>query len=102
MCGVARLATGSVLAAIVAHLSWRAADLVRDLRVAGTIDPLVTSTYPYPSWSPSVLIGATTATVLLGFLLTRFGREGGDERQVATAGDAPPPPPKASDDEDGA
>jgi membrane protease YdiL (CAAX protease family) len=102
MCGVARLTTGSVLAAIAAHLGWRAADLVRDLRVTGTIDPLVTATYPYPSYTRPVLIGATVATIALGLLLTRFQRPAEDDRAEAGASKRPLEPPSEPDDEDDA
>ena len=103
MCGVARLATGTVLAAIVAHLGWRAADLVRDLRVTGTIDPLVTSTYPYPRFELPILAGATVATFALGLLLTRLARAPGDDRAEATPNVGPKPPPaERADHEDDA
>lgn len=102
MCGVARLTTGSVVAAILAHLGWRAADLVRDLRVTGTIDPLVTSTYPYPAYSVQVVAGATAATLALALLLTRTSRAPGDDRAEARPGDAPKPPPVDRDPEDDA
>ena len=66
------------------------------------IDPLVTSTYPYPAYSRAVLVGATVATIGLGLLLTRLGRAAGDDRVEATTGTGPKPPPveRADDGDD--
>lgn len=91
MLGLARFATGTVLASIGAHLAWRGADLARDARVAGTIDPLVTATYPYPPYTLPVIAAGTAATLLFALILLRLGRNqdrDGDERQ--------PPGPKAA------
>jgi membrane protease YdiL (CAAX protease family) len=101
MCGVARLTTGSVVAAVVAHLAWRGADLARDLRVTGTIDPLVTATYPYPAYSMPVLVGGTVATIALALLLTRFAPAAADDRvETAPLRPSTKPPPRPDDEDD--
>lgn len=92
--GHARLASGSVLASIGAHFAWRLSDLARDQRVAGTIDPLVTSTTQYPAWPRSTLIVFGAATVAFALVLWRFGRVGGDK----DADDAQPSPPAPDSD----
>jgi hypothetical protein len=99
----ARLATGSVLASIGAHFAWRLADLARDQRVAGTIDPLVTATYPYPPWGTTTLALFTAATIGFALVLHRFGRVGGtDETDDRDDPRRTPPatPPNADDDRD--
>jgi membrane protease YdiL (CAAX protease family) len=93
--GHARMATGSVLASIGAHFAWRLADLARDQRVAGTIDPLVTATYPYPAWNKTTLALFSVATVAFALVLQRFGRVGGtDERDDRDDPKHAPPAPK--------
>ncbi|GAC1353363.1 MAG: hypothetical protein NVSMB47_05150 [Polyangiales bacterium] len=78
---LARFSTGSVLGAIGAHVAWRLGDLARDAQVAGTIDPLVTATYPFPSLPPAVLALSTGVALACAAVLVRYGRLGGtDER----------------------
>jgi membrane protease YdiL (CAAX protease family) len=67
----ARLATGSVLAAIGAHLAYGGAALAHSFRVYGTIDPLVSDTSA--RLSNQVLVGTALATVALAWLLARVG-----------------------------
>ncbi len=68
----ARLATGSVLAAIGAHLGYRAAELAHTFRAYGTIDPLVTG-LTSASLSPRVLVAAGLGTIACAWLLARVG-----------------------------
>lgn len=77
----ARLATGSVLAAIGAHLGYRAAELAHAFRAHGTIDPLVTG-LTSARLSPRVLVAAGLGTIVSAWLLARVGEgEGeGEER----------------------
>lgn len=68
----ARLATGSVLGAIAAHLGFRGAELAQAVRTHGTIDPFVTG--DVPSVAPvRVLAVATGLALLFGLLLLRVG-----------------------------
>ncbi len=66
----ARLATGSVLAAIGAHLGYRAAELAYTLRTHGTIDPLVTG-LTGQRLSSRVLVAAALGVVFSAWLLSR-------------------------------
>lgn len=68
----ARLATGSVLAAIGAHLGYRAAELATALRVHGTIDPLVTG-LTGARMQPRVLVVAALGVMFTAWLLARVG-----------------------------
>lgn len=66
----ARLATGSVLAAIGAHLGYRAAELAFTLRAHGTIDPLVTG-LTGQRLSPRILVAAALGVMVSAWLLAR-------------------------------
>lgn len=90
----ARLATGSVLAAIGAHLGYRAAELARELRVHRTIDPLVTGIAPTTMpWKIHVAGGILA--VLFAYLLSRIG-EG--ERVLPKAALEPKTPASGTDE----
>lgn len=75
----ARLATGSALAAIGAHLGYRAAELAYTFRAHGTIDPLVTG-LTSERLSPRVLVAAGLGTIACAWLLARVGVREGEER----------------------
>ena len=94
---LARFSTGSVLASIGAHVAWRLADLARDAHVTGTIDPLVTTTYPF-AHVPAVVVAMFTAVALAcAAILLRFGRVGGtDERDEPQPKVASRPPAAGS------
>jgi len=68
----ARLATGSVLAAIGAHLGYRAAELAYTFRSHGTIDPLVTG-LTSARLPPRILVAAALGAVGFAWLLARVG-----------------------------
>lgn len=68
----ARLATGSLLGAIAAHLGYRGAELAHALRAHGTIDPLVTGDTP-ASTPKTVLLAACAIALFCGLLLARLG-----------------------------
>jgi len=68
----ARLATGSMLAAVGAHLGYRAAELAHTFRAHGTIDPLVTG-LTSARLSPRVLVAASLGAVACAWLLARVG-----------------------------
>jgi membrane protease YdiL (CAAX protease family) len=68
----ARLATGSVLAAVGAHLGYRAAELATTLRAHGTIDPLVTG-LTGAKMQPRVLVAAALGVMFTAWLLARVG-----------------------------
>jgi membrane protease YdiL (CAAX protease family) len=68
----ARLATGSLLGAIAAHLGYRGAELAHALRAHGTIDPLVTGDTP-ASTPKTVLLAACAIALFCGLLLVRIG-----------------------------
>lgn len=78
----ARLSTGSMLAAVGAHLGYRAAELAHAFRAHGTIDPLVTG-LTSERVSPRILVAAGLGTLACAWLLSRVG-EGA--RVVATPG----------------
>jgi membrane protease YdiL (CAAX protease family) len=67
----ARLATGSLLGAIAAHLGYRGAELAHALRTYGTIDPYVTGDSA-PS-TPKILGVAAAIAIGCGLLLLRVG-----------------------------
>lgn len=77
----ARLATGSVLAAVGAHLGYRAAELATALRTHGTIDPLVTG-LTGARMRPQILVAAALGVMFTAWLLARIG---GGEPLAATA-----------------
>lgn len=68
----ARLSTGSVLAAIGAHLGYRAAELAYTLRAHGTIDPLVTG-LTGARVSPRIQVVAALGVAFSAWLLARVG-----------------------------
>lgn len=68
----ARLATGSMLAAVGAHLGYRAAELAHTFRAHGTIDPLVTG-LTSARLSPRILVAAGLGAVACAWLLSRVG-----------------------------
>lgn len=78
----ARLATGSMLAAVGAHLGYRAAELAHAFRAHGTIDPLVTG-LTSARLPPRVLIAAGLIAALCAWLLARVGE--GEPFLAATA-----------------
>lgn len=100
--GHVRFATGSVLASIGAHVAWRAADLANDVRVAGTIDPLVTTTYAYPTYPLPLVASTTVATLALAFVVYKLGHVDGDDptppTPTAVPRDEEPPPDEEDDD----
>lgn len=89
----ARLATGSVLAALGAHLAYRGTELWLALKSYGTIDPLAaatsTATPVAPGWK--LVAGASAAAVVCAVLLARLGH--GEPRSAveepAREGDEP-------------
>ena len=66
----ARLSTGSVLAAVSAHLGYRAAELASALRAHGTIDPLVTG-LTGSRVQPRILVAASLGVMFCAWLLAR-------------------------------
>jgi len=68
----ARLATGSVLAAIGAQLAYRMVEIFLSLRAHGTVDPLVASTTGAPM-APRILVAAVLAAAFCAWLLSRIG-----------------------------
>ncbi len=101
--GHVRFATGSVIASIGAALAWRAADLANDVRVTGTIDPLVTSTFAYPTYPVPLVVGTSVATLALGYVLHRLGHADGDDKTPPVPVDPsahPSEPPADEEDDD--
>jgi membrane protease YdiL (CAAX protease family) len=80
----ARLATGSVLAALGAHLGYRGSELWQALRAYGTLDPLAATGHP-PAFRPLVLGATGAAVVVCALILARFG---GEEARAPREGDA--------------
>lgn len=98
----ARFATGSVLASIAAHLAFACADMVRNARVFGTLDPLAVE---LRRWPPTLLIAGTALTLVLAALLPKLGRAEGDEPDERGPSEPPrpsrrPPAPPSVDLDD--